>query len=649
MTRESSALWENTNPSHSGGLDYSGFRAGVLNPVMSESMTRRVNDCLHRRVTGSSAHCELVSELMGVSDPGLTLVELDACRACCDSFLPGRRDPNFVVASLLYQACETVLNRNGVPGLTVEAARDIQKFAEEHLPAIRGHEDEDGEQDKVVELPGDSSIEAVVPLPEVTCGSVRKWCVGITTAPRRVSSLDATLEAIVNAGWSRPRIFVDGDVQIPQQWSDLPVSCRTPRIGAWPSYYLALTEMFMRDPSADAYALFQDDIELLRRADLRTYLERVLWPGENPGILSLYCSSEYTRKDRGWHRFPENWIWGATAFVFSPDAVRGILSSVAVIDHRLEGAGDGLKGIDVAVGQWAERTNTPIWFPTPSLVQHTGQVSTLWDTARAVASRRAGTIVRATGTGPSTTKTGQKKLVMLSTGRCGTTLLQQALSQHSKIRMGGEPFCQDPKVNMFGELLRKRFAIELPDEGLTPATRRRVTNADYMDAVLECVDVVSIHYWQLGSEFGPVDYYLLHRPDVRVLQLVRRNDFERYVSLQFALRNKVWHTSVGQSVPEQSTLRVDPADFLESTIRAEADRLRFREFFGDRLHTFYYEDIVSDWYESMAQIQRLLKVPVEPLQIRLQKTIRRPMHELVENYEEVREHCRNTAAEKYFQ
>lgn len=616
---------------------------------MAESTTRRIDDCPYRRVTGNTAHCDLVSELMGLSDPVLTLVERDACRACSDSFVPGPRDPNSVVASLLYQACETVLNSNGVPGLTAETAQEIQEFAEEHLPAIRGHEDEDGAQDRVVELHGDSPIEAVIPLPAVTCGRVKKWCVGITTAPRRVSSLDASLEAIVNAGWTRPRIFVDGDVRIPHQWSDLPVSCRTPKVGAWPSYYLALTEMFMRDPSADAYALFQDDIELLRRTDLRAYLERVLWPGENPGILSLYCSSEYTRKDPGWHRFPENWIWGATAFVFSPDAVRGILSSAAVLDHRLEGAGDGLKGIDVAVGQWAEKTNTPIWFPTPSLVQHTGQVSTLWETARAVACRRANAIVRATGACPSTTTKGQKKLVLLSTGRCGTTLLQRALNQHSKIRMGGEPFCQDPQVNMFRGLLRERFAIELPDEGLTAAERRSITNPDYMDAVFECVDGVSIHYWQLGEQFGPVDYYLLHRPDVLVLQLVRRNDFERYVSLQFALRNKVWHTGLDQSVPEQSTFRVDPADFLKSTMRAEADRIRFQEFFGDRLHPFYYEDIVSSWDASMTQIQGLLNVPVEPLQIGLQKTIRRPMHELVENYEEVRAHCRNTIAEKYFE
>lgn len=612
-------------------------------------MQRPVDECPWRHCREELAFCGLIEELTDVRGSRLSEVSHDACTACCDSFPPTHSDLNPVIASLLFHAAEQILADGGTDGVTPERATELLQLADQNLPAMRDTEDEFGEADDVVWLQPDAAWDSVIPPPAQRCGNpVRTWSVGITTSRRRVPSLERTIESVVASGWERPRLFCDGSVSIPIHWSDLPVSSRNPRTGAWPAWYLALTEMLLRDPHADAYVLFQDDIELPGRGDLRDWLESLLWPGDKPGIVSLYCSSEYRRDEAGWYRFEGDWVWGATAFVYSPDTLRQILLSTELLKHRWDGTGRGLKGIDVAIGAWAAKSDTPIWFPTPSLVQHTGQVSTLWDTARAVANRRASLVVRAAEATDADSAGSRRKFVMLSTGRCGTTLLQHAFAQHSEIRMGGEPFCQDPRQNPFHDIIREEFGFELPPDQMTQEARDVITNPDYLERVFERVDGISIHYWHLGGEFGPVDYYLLHRSDVAIIQLVRRNDFERYVSLQFAFQSKVWHTRLDQDVPEQQTVHIDPQDFAASTARVSRDTDRYREFFGNKLTTVYYEDIVADWDGSMNKLQALMGVPAETLTMQLRKSIRKPLNEIVENYDEVRAYCRGTAAEVYF-
>jgi hypothetical protein len=81
------------------------------------------------------------------------------------------------------------------------------------------------------------------------------------------------------------------------------------------------------------------------------------------------------------------------AFVFSPAAARRYLRDRRVCRHRWRSAADGLRQIDVLLGRWAWRRFVPVWYPTPSLVQHIGEVSTLWLSCRAAGPRAASQVV----------------------------------------------------------------------------------------------------------------------------------------------------------------------------------------------------------------------------------------------------------------
>ena len=78
------------------------------------------------------------------------------------------------------------------------------------------------------------------------------------------------------------------------------------------------------------------------------------------------------------------------AFVFPAEVARKFLVDPDVLEHRKKGPEGGLAGIDVLIGRFAAKNGIPIHFPTPSLVQHIGHVSTLWPTARSGGARRAG-------------------------------------------------------------------------------------------------------------------------------------------------------------------------------------------------------------------------------------------------------------------
>lgn len=219
--------------------------------------------------------------------------------------------------------------------------------------------------------------------------NINQWSVGITTAPREQPTLQQTIASLRAAGWKQLQLFAEPDVEVPESDPDLITTQRPVRLGAFPNWYLSLTEMVLRDPKAEAYLICQDDV--LFSQNTRAYLERRLWPAPKVGVVSIYCPShyqqkqtpEFVREDRGWRS------WGALAYIFSNPSARLLLSDVTVLNHRGFGPADGLQHIDAVVGHWCERQELPYFVHSPSLAQHIGDTSTIYPTAAVVGHRKA--------------------------------------------------------------------------------------------------------------------------------------------------------------------------------------------------------------------------------------------------------------------
>jgi hypothetical protein len=324
----------------------------------------------------------------GLTDANRCRATLSACAACCRTFPPTVEVVNGVVASLLFAVASETLSRGGAPGCDAPRAAALRRRATAALAVAEGG------SSPLAGRPypsAPSRLAARIRSPQRTPPARPiAWAVGVTTAPRDRPTLDECLASLARAGWSNPRLFVDADAPVPGRAAALPRTTRHDRAGAWPNYLLALHELVLREPRADAFMLVQDDCAFHDDESLRDYLERhVLWPEPGPGVVSLYCASAYTRPEAGWHALEQPWGWGALAFVFPNAVARAILLDAGVFEHRRTGRSHGLAHIDVVIGSWAARRGVPIWFPCPSLVQHVGEVSSLWSGARAAGDRRA--------------------------------------------------------------------------------------------------------------------------------------------------------------------------------------------------------------------------------------------------------------------
>ena len=192
------------------------------------------------------------------------------------------------------------------------------------------------------------------------------------------------------AGWSEPRLFAEPGTEIPNNFADLPLVRRESQLGAFPNWYLGLTELFLRQPRAEAYLMCQDDA--IFAAASRAYLEKALWPAAAVGVVSIYTPSHWSKgKTPGFHEERHGWAsWGALAYIFPNPSVRALLSDPLFIKHRHHGAAEGMRNIDSLVGAWCESAKLPYYVHVPSLVQHIGDTSTIWTKASATGPRRAG-------------------------------------------------------------------------------------------------------------------------------------------------------------------------------------------------------------------------------------------------------------------
>ena len=210
-----------------------------------------------------------------------------------------------------------------------------------------------------------------------TAHAVKTWAVGMTTAPRSSPTLHRTLVSAEAAGWSDIRLFAEPGSRIPEDFAHLSVTWRESTLGPWANWLLGLHELSLRNPTADAVMMLQDDVVFCR--DLRRFIEPLLWPARRLGMLSLYTPEAYEKPGKGLQLVDTSrGIIGALAMVFPAMAVRCVLSSEDLLKHHHNKGNPGWAHVDESIGRWAFRERLPVYCHFPSLAQHIGKTSTIW-------------------------------------------------------------------------------------------------------------------------------------------------------------------------------------------------------------------------------------------------------------------------------
>lgn len=204
-----------------------------------------------------------------------------------------------------------------------------------------------------------------------------KWSYGVTTVEsRRETLLPSTLASLAAAGFDDPRLFVDGCSDVfPWQAFGLPLTVRHDRVRTFGNWILTLWELYLREPNADRYAIFQDDFVTVR--NLRQYLESAPFPDQ--GYLNLYTFPENQwrceKSFRGF--FLANQLGkGAVALVFDRRGVETLLGSHSMV-MKPQDPHKGHKSVDGAIVHAMQKVGWQEYCHSPSLTQHTGIESSM--------------------------------------------------------------------------------------------------------------------------------------------------------------------------------------------------------------------------------------------------------------------------------
>ena len=192
---------------------------------------------------------------------------------------------------------------------------------------------------------------------------IRKWAIGVAASNQSQATLGVALDSLVLAGWEAPHLFLDGCVRVVARHERLPGVLRDPAIGRWPNYLLALAELSMQHPSAEAYLMTEADLSFNHTEPLRPYLERMLWPERRPCLVLLSPSSEIGGARAGWQKLRDHPGEGALAVIFPRSVLHEFLLAGCPPD------GTALFKLNEAIIHWARTRRINIWLPSPDLAR----------------------------------------------------------------------------------------------------------------------------------------------------------------------------------------------------------------------------------------------------------------------------------------
>ncbi len=213
-----------------------------------------------------------------------------------------------------------------------------------------------------------------------------KWCVVVTTAPRKKPKLKTTILSLRTAGWENPIVFAEPD----SPTCDAETHTNDSKLGVFHNWIQAAR--YGLESGADAIMTVQDDVWF--HPDSKWWAESALWP-ENCGYLSLYTPLHYSiikGKQKPWGVYPvyTRSIWGAMALIWHPSILQAVLEGKKAknwIGRRSTMSKSEIKfkeenpheicNVDTFIGFSLKDINRQIYYVNPSFCQHISEYSSI--------------------------------------------------------------------------------------------------------------------------------------------------------------------------------------------------------------------------------------------------------------------------------
>jgi LPS sulfotransferase NodH len=249
---------------------------------------------------------------------------------------------------------------------------------------------------------------------------------------------------------------------------------------------------------------------------------------------------------------------------------------------------------------------------------------------------------------------GTVPFVLLCHARTGSNLVLRALSAHRDVCMYGEVLNHDEqsRVALAKDSPDPRVmyrtgqdATAFLDQQIYGSVRRRATGAVGFKMFYE--------YARWQPEMRTAWRYLVDRSDIRVIHLTRLNLLDCIVSHKVAEMTGQWYLEGGKRMPGKRG--ADPFWLNAEECHTYFDRIVTWRMWVARamkdhamLEIEYERDLCEDFGGTMERIHNFLGVSRRKAQVELAKQRTRSPSEQLENYDELREHFRNTLYEEFF-
>ena len=217
-----------------------------------------------------------------------------------------------------------------------------------------------------------------------------KWFTAITTAPRPEPTIHQCVDSLIVAGFD-PVIFAEPESS--EVSNALTIRNETKR-GVWHNW-LYSCKYALANSDADIIMTVQDDA--LFHPDSLSYAEKVLWPSEDAGFVSLYTPKHYTIKNNkelrpvGVNRIFTRSLWGSCAVIWDRRVLEAVIntdraknwigvhpkSNKAEILQRRRDNPHLINNSDYAIGDIVRRLKRSMWYVDPSPVSHISEHSTI--------------------------------------------------------------------------------------------------------------------------------------------------------------------------------------------------------------------------------------------------------------------------------
>ncbi len=231
------------------------------------------------------------------------------------------------------------------------------------------------------------------------------------------------------------------------------------------------------------------------------------------------------------------------------------------------------------------------------------------------------------------------KVIIFSQQRTGSNMLRTMLSQHPSLRVGGEAFIGTTRL-LWSDWTDKPLPDTLINNTLFEKPTKHIKN------MWEAFDIWNIHD-PSNKHCGNIHDILLKEQNMKIIWLSRVDKISQAISKFLCHKTNYWTRYNGDNKIERNTFYINPHNvkqLAKAFNKQRESNLKRFENCGLPSISITYEDFCEQPDETLKKITDFLGIPFLAYKPKTTKTYKKPIHELISNYEEIQQYVRSSTA-----